>query len=84
MTLSKKRFSIYISYTHTFHLITYTLPKAILSIGISQKNKLSHKKKSKTDLLLSKKVLPLHSLLKKKRHSLFLSLKLIRLDPLAQ
>ncbi len=52
MTLSKKLFSIYNSFTLTFHLIIYTLPKAILSIGISQKNKLSHKKKSKTDLLL--------------------------------
>ena len=84
MTLSKKRLSIYTSYTHTFHLIIYSLPKAILSIGISQKNKLSHKKRAKQTCYYKKKVLPLHSLLKKKRHSLFLCLKLIRLDPLAQ
>ena len=56
MTLSKKRFSIYISYTHTFHLITYTLPKAILSIGISQKNKLSHKKRAKQTCYYKKSI----------------------------
>ena len=55
MTLSKKRFSIYTSYTHTFHLIIYSLPKAILSIGISQKNKLSYKKSAKQTCYYKKK-----------------------------
>ena len=55
MTLSKKRFYIYSFCTHTFHLITYTLPKAILSIGISQKNKLSHKKRAKQTCYYQKK-----------------------------
>ena len=56
MTLSKKRFSIYTSYTHTFHLIIYSLPKAILSIGISQKNKLSYKKKQNRLVIIKKSI----------------------------
>ena len=56
MTLSKKRFSIYISYTHTFHLIIYSLPKAILSIGISQKNKLSQKKEQNRLVIIKKSI----------------------------
>ena len=55
MTLSKKQFSIYTSFTLTFHLITYTLTKAILSIGISQKNKLSYKKRAKQTCYYKKK-----------------------------
>ena len=55
MTLSKKQFSIYTSFTLTIHLITYTLTKAILSIGISQKNKLSHKKRAKQTCYYKKK-----------------------------
>lgn len=47
MTLSKKLFSIYNSFTLTFYLIIETLPKAILFFGISQKNKLSQKKRAK-------------------------------------
>lgn len=55
MTLSKKLFSIYNSFTLTFYLIIETLPKAILSIGISQKNKLSHKKRAKQTCYYKKK-----------------------------
>ena len=55
MTLSKKLFSIYNSFTLTFYLIIETLPKAILFFGISQKNKLSHKKRAKQTCYYKKK-----------------------------
>lgn len=55
MTLSKNYYSIYTSCTLTFQLITYTLPKAILFIGISQKNRYTHKKRTKLTCYYKKK-----------------------------